>query len=337
MLSIKELTLDDIDQLLDYWYSLSEYQLKIMGADISKMPARSTFKSNLEKQCHQHYNKKKNFACIWLYDGLPIGHNNINNIEFGNKAYMHLHIWDSNNRKSGLGYELLQLSIPLFFEKFELKQLICEPFAQNTAPNKVLNKLGFQFVKTYITIPGTINFKQQVNQWILTKEGMKSKNEGMKKIYVIMGVSGSGKSTIGHKISEYFGFPFFDGDDFHPETNIKKMSSGLQLNDDDREPWLKAINQHMVRQNNTTIYACSALKKKYRIALSKNLEHIKFIYLKGDFDLIYARVGQRKDHFMPPELLQSQFNNLEEPSNAITVDISMPLDHILNDLKKELK
>jgi carbohydrate kinase (thermoresistant glucokinase family) len=169
------------------------------------------------------------------------------------------------------------------------------------------------------------------------KRGIEIKKLGMKKIYVIMGVSGSGKSTIGIKISEYFGYDFFDGDDFHPQSNIYKMSKGDQLNDNDREPWLEAINRHMQKQNVSAIYACSALKEDYRKLLSQNLDSIEFIYLKGDFNQIHKRIGKRKNHFMPPHLLKSQFETLEEPSNAIVVDISHSIEDIIQELEQNLR
>ena len=159
----------------------------------------------------------------------------------------------------------------------------------------------------------------------------------MKTIYVIMGVSGSGKTTIGQKISEFFGYNFFDGDDFHPQLNIDKMSNGFQLDDTDRKPWLKAINRHMLNQNQSAIYACSALKEDYRKLLSQDLGSIEFIYLKGNFNQIYNRIGKRENHFMPPHLLKSQFEVLEEPSNVIVVDISQSIDDIINELKRKLK
>ena len=176
MLSVREITSNDVELLLDYWYSRSEYQLKIMGADIKRMQPRSIFKANLESQLIQNYKEKQNFACIWLDNNIPIGHNNLNNIYFGNHAVMHFHIWNSKKRNSGLGHRLLQLSIPIFFKLFELDKIICEPYALNPAPNKTMKKLGFKFDKKYNTIPGTINFEQEVNRWILKKEELKLKN-----------------------------------------------------------------------------------------------------------------------------------------------------------------
>jgi len=166
---------------------------------------------------------------------------------------------------------------------------------------------------------------------------LRIKKVDMKKIYVIMGVSGCGKSTIGERIADFFNYNFHDGDDFHPQANIDKMSTGNQLTDNDREPWLKAINNHMKEQKSTSLYACSSLKEKYRIILSENIESIDFIYLKGSFELIYNRISKRKNHFMTTELLQSQFDTLEEPKGAIEIDIRNSVEDIIENLKFKLK
>jgi len=102
---------------------------------------------------------------IWLFNGKAIGHCNVNNIIFGQSAFMHLHMWNAPNRKKGMGSQLVQLSIPYFFKHLELKELFCEPYALNPAPNKTLAKLGFQFIKKHVTIPGSLNFEQEVNRW----------------------------------------------------------------------------------------------------------------------------------------------------------------------------
>lgn len=141
-----------------------------------------------------------------------------------------------------------------------------------------------------------------------------------------MGVSGSGKSTIGELLSESIGIPYFDGDDFHPEANILKMQSGIPLNDDDRKGWLYSINQFSIKEagKKGAIIACSALKHSYRIQLESGLDTPPFwVYLQGNFDLILERMKTRS-HFMPPKLLQSQFDTLEPPTNALVLDIMNP-------------
>lgn len=139
-----------------------------------------------------------------------------------------------------------------------------------------------------------------------------------------MGVSGSGKSVIGHALADALSFPFFDADTFHPKENVDKMSAGTPLTDHDRVPWLlairKSIEEHL-EEDKSAVIACSALKASYREILQRDDRRVKFIYLKGDYDLIKSRLDERKDHFMPPGLLKSQFETLEEPDNAWILSI----------------
>ncbi|REE80793.1 6-phosphogluconate dehydrogenase [Lutibacter oceani] len=158
-------------------------------------------------------------------------------------------------------------------------------------------------------------------------------------IYV-MGVSGCGKTTIGKLLAEEFKLPFFDGDDFHPKNNIKKMSEGKPLNDADREGWLQILNKLAVAQfqDKGCVIACSALKESYRTILNSNLEsNVKWVYLNGTFNEIYSRVSKRKNHFMPPELLKSQFEILETPRNCIEVCITKTPLEIIKTIKDSMK
>ena len=141
-----------------------------------------------------------------------------------------------------------------------------------------------------------------------------------------MGVSGSGKSTVGERLAQELGWIYFDGDDYHPPENIAKMSAGNPLNDDDRAPWLAIlrdlINVH-VRAGRPMVLACSALKQRYRDQLLKDNPATKIVYLKGGFELIWERMQARDNHYMRPEMLQSQFDALEEPADVITVPIDL--------------
>lgn len=146
-------------------------------------------------------------------------------------------------------------------------------------------------------------------------------------VLVVMGVSGSGKSTIGTQLALALHWDFEDGDWFHPARNIDKMHAGIPLTDEDRAPWLIAIADFIDQARcagTRTVVACSALKRRYRAVIIGKRPDVRLIYLKGDQDLIARRIAARHEHFMPPSLLQSQFDALEEPGpdeNPIVVSI----------------
>ena len=162
----------------------------------------------------------------------------------------------------------------------------------------------------------------------------------MSQLFVVMGVSGSGKTTMARLMAESVGGFFLDADDFHPPANKAKMASGTPLVDDDRWPWLKRCNAELrVRagEGRPVFLACSALKQIYRDRLREGLPGLKFVYLKGSFDLLSARLGARKGHFMPASLLQSQLATLEEPQDAIVLDISQTQGQMLEDFRAKRK
>lgn len=160
---------------------------------------------------------------------------------------------------------------------------------------------------------------------------MKKRNP---KIYFIMGVSGCGKSTIGSLLANELKIPFYDGDDYHSKTNVNKMASGQPLTDEDRMGWLLKLNElaHSKREEGAII-VCSALKESYRKILDANLhENARWIYLSGSFEEVLDRLQERKGHFMPAELLKSQFETLEIPQKAIKVSINMSPEEIANQI-----
>lgn len=146
-----------------------------------------------------------------------------------------------------------------------------------------------------------------------------------------MGVTGCGKSTIGRLLGERLEVPFFDGDDYHPEANVQKMSSGIPLTDEDRFPWLKILNTEISNWNTNSgaTLACSALKEDYRKIISDD-ENVEFIYLNSSKELIKRRLTSRQNHFMPSSLIDSQFDTLEEPNDALWVDASLSEQEIVD-------
>lgn len=140
---------------------------------------------------------------------------------------------------------------------------------------------------------------------------------------ILMGVSGSGKTTVGRELAKGLGWLFIEGDDFHPEANVEKMRLGIALTDDDRVPWLRALRERvskLVSHRESAVITCSALKQAYRDFLSKGIHDIHWVYLKVDPNDIRVRLEGRLGHFMPASLLSSQFEILEEPADALEVD-----------------
>lgn len=168
-LSVRQIQAEDINDLADYWLKSSDEHLINMGVDLSKLPNRDHLVSMLSSQIETPIENKKSFALIWLLNGKPIGHCNVNQIVFNKYAYMHLHLWENQVRQKGLGTQLLKLSIPIFFKELQLQHLFCEPYALNPAPNKILKNIGFLFVKEHVCTPGYLNFEQSVKRWVLNK------------------------------------------------------------------------------------------------------------------------------------------------------------------------
>lgn len=158
------------------------------------------------------------------------------------------------------------------------------------------------------------------------------------KIYYVMGVSGCGKTTLGQKLSRELGIPFFDGDDFHPPENIRKMARGTPLQDSDRQGWLLRLNK-LARTHKDTgaVIACSALKEAYRKILGRGLEdQLQWIYLHGSYEELHKRMEQREGHFMPANLLRSQFDTLQPPAYGIHVPVALSPDQALEKVIKEV-
>ena len=160
---------------------------------------------------------------------------------------------------------------------------------------------------------------------------------------IVMGVSGSGKTTIGEQLAARIGWRYEDADTFHPASNVAKMSAGQPLTDEDRWPWLRAIAAEIdrtIEAGERIVIGCSALRRVYRDILVHGRSDIRIVYLDGTQALIAGRLGERKGHFMPPGLLTSQFATLEPPEtteHAVTVSIDAPVEAIVDDILRQLK
>jgi gluconokinase len=157
-------------------------------------------------------------------------------------------------------------------------------------------------------------------------------------IVIVMGTTGSGKTTIGSLLAKRLGWEFVDADDFHPPANVEKMKHGIPLTDADREPWLRALHDKIVEwtaEKRNVVLACSALKQSYRDELRANSE-VKFVYLKGSYELFSRRVLSRKGHFAKQDLIASQFAALEEPTDAIIADASHSPEEIVSEVRSKL-
>jgi gluconokinase len=155
------------------------------------------------------------------------------------------------------------------------------------------------------------------------------------RFFIVMGVSGCGKSSVGKALAQSLGWDFYDADDFHPPKNVAKMAGGIPLDDSDRAPWLAALHDLIsssLIQNRPGVLACSALRERYRQQITNGNDGVQIVHLKGSYELIWSRMETRTDHYMKPHMLKSQFETLEEPVNALTVDISLSVDEIVQEI-----
>lgn len=165
VLSVRDIQQSDIDIIRQYWFGADAAYLQSMGVDPAKLPAPDQFVQIMTEQMNTPVEKRMLYYVIWLLDGEPVGHCNTNPTTFGEEAYMHLHMWKLQGRKKGMGTEFVKLALSRFFENLQLKKLYCQPYALNAAPNRTLEKAGFDFIAEFTTTPGRFNFEQPVKLW----------------------------------------------------------------------------------------------------------------------------------------------------------------------------
>ncbi|MBE8996870.1 gluconokinase [Nostoc sp. LEGE 12447] len=159
-------------------------------------------------------------------------------------------------------------------------------------------------------------------------------------IIIVMGVSGSGKTTIGKLLADSLGWEFIDADSFHSPENVDKMRRGIPLTEADRMPWLQDLQaaiKHWLQENKNVVLACSALKDSYRQFLVSDSDRTKLVYLKGSYELIQIRLKERSNHYMSEKLLNSQFDTLEEPLDTISMDVAQPPQIIVQNIRTALR
>lgn len=167
---VRELEAADIDYILDYFLNADHTFLRAMGVDPQKLPERQVWDDFLREDLLVPIEQRKLYFLVWEIGEQPVGHSNLNNIVFGDRANMHLHLWEAGRRRKGNGSYFIRQSISRYFQRFQLQKLYCEPYAHNPAPNRTLKRVGFDFVKQYETVPGGINFRQPVNCWLMLRE-----------------------------------------------------------------------------------------------------------------------------------------------------------------------
>jgi RimJ/RimL family protein N-acetyltransferase len=156
----------EYEQMIDYFLNAEDSTLHAMGVERARLPKRADWIASALRDHARPSHEKERAYLAWVYDGVAIGHSSINKIRVGEEAFIHLHLWSPAHRQAGLGTTFFQLAAERFARDFALRRLYCEPYAENPAPNRILPKAGFRFVKRYRTIPGPLNYEQDVNQYV---------------------------------------------------------------------------------------------------------------------------------------------------------------------------
>jgi RimJ/RimL family protein N-acetyltransferase len=168
-LNVRPMTLPETELVVEYFLGATPEHLETMGVDPTRLPSRATWHERLAHDFALPIEMRQAFQTIWLDDERAIGFSTTDKIVFGERANMHLHMIDADRRNSGAGVECVRLSVDIYFETLRLKRLFCEPYAFNVAPNRTLQKAGFKYLKTHMTVSGQLNYHQAVTRWIMER------------------------------------------------------------------------------------------------------------------------------------------------------------------------
>jgi RimJ/RimL family protein N-acetyltransferase len=169
MLAVREMIGSEIDVIIDYYMKATPEYLEILGIDPSRLPPPETWRERFQRECVRPIEQRSWIVLIWLLDDRPVGFSTSDKIIYGEQANMHLHVTDPERRNQGIGAECVRRSADIYFERLRLKRLFCEPNAFNVAPNRALQKAGFKYLKTHMTVPSRINYRQAVTRWVIER------------------------------------------------------------------------------------------------------------------------------------------------------------------------
>jgi len=166
---VREMRLDEVGLIIDYFHGATPEHLEMLGVDPTRLPEPARWRERYEREYALPYERRGMLLVVWELDGRPVGFSTADKIVFGRQANMHLHVVDPERRRSGLGAACVRDTCALYFETLRLERLLCEPNAFNVAPNRTLQRAGFRYVKTHMTVPGWLNYHQAVTRWVLEK------------------------------------------------------------------------------------------------------------------------------------------------------------------------
>ena len=168
-LTVREMVMDEVDLIIDYFHNSTPEHLEMLGVDPTRLPSPGAWRDRYQREYALPVNQRTVLMVVWLSDNRPIGFSTSDRIVYGDRANMHLHVVDPNDRRCGVGVECVRRTAEIYFAMLKLKNLFCEPNAFNVAPNRTLQKAGFKYIKTYMTVPGALNYHQAVTRWVIER------------------------------------------------------------------------------------------------------------------------------------------------------------------------